>query len=485
MKNKSLKLVFGLMLLSVLFIIAGCGGGGGQKVAVQASPEEAVYKVFDSWRVSPENSPSIVVDAKGNFVRQATTDEITDGQSTSSTTDDPKPLEGEEATGTIIIRKLYAPSDQPLVFNIYWKNVVDTKAYVYCKEANDTLYLTFILEFDENKWWIEDVIVTDESNQKPIFIVKYQDLDGNNISAAGEKAGIFTGEIGQVIKISDLIIKLEGYEYVKSSPEQTTVTIEKNDNNLEIILYYKKISQTAVKYTVKYQDLEGNDITAAGEKAGSFTGKIGQVITITDLVIPLEGYEYSHSLPKNESVTIEDGNLEIILYYKKEGQKTVDYTVKYQDLDGNDITAAEDYSGTFPGVIGQEITINDLAIKLDGYEYVKSNQSAEKVTIAENDKIEIILYYKKITVNEYTISGLVKDSSGALLSGALIQVFNANNPNTLIATYETESNGSYTVKVPSEGKYLLVISGYGYTPQTITVNVPDTTSSSTRANIKL
>ncbi|MBP5469566.1 MAG: hypothetical protein J6Z11_10025, partial [Candidatus Riflebacteria bacterium] len=77
MKNKSLKLVFGLMLLSVLFIIAGCGGGGGgQKVATQSTPEETVLRTFETWRVSPETSPSIVVDESGKFIRQATAAEV-------------------------------------------------------------------------------------------------------------------------------------------------------------------------------------------------------------------------------------------------------------------------------------------------------------------------------------------------------------------------------------------------------------------------
>lgn len=480
MKNRIFKLIFSLTLLSVLFMIIGCGsGGGGQKIAVQASPEEAVYKVFDSWRVSPENSPSIVVDSRGNFVRQATADDestTTDGQQSGS---DPKPLEGEKASGTIIIRKLYAPSDQPLVFNIYWKNVVDTKAYVYCKEANDTLYLTFILEFDENKWWIEDVIVTDESNQKPMFIVKYQDLDGNNISAAGEKAGIFTGEIGQVIKISDLIIKLEGYEYVKSSPEQTTVTIEKNGNNLEIILYYRKISSpNKGKYIIQRINKNSNEVITTSSE---FEGNDGEPITVSSDYLTYKGYSFLENESVITNLKIKAGETIVIKLYFLALEETQKYTIKY--LDSNE-TPIPDYPAvTREGIIGDiEVNKGDI-LDIPGYKYL-ADKSETKGKLEKDKELVFKLYYEKI-INEYTISGLVKDSSGALLSGALIQVFNANNPNTLIATYETESNGSYTVKVPSEGKYLLVISGYGYTPQTITVNVPDTTSSSTRANIKL
>ena len=69
MNNRIFKLIFSLTLLSVLFMIVGCGGGGSQGVVVQESPEAAVMRITESWRASG-TSPSVVVDSNNKFVRQ-------------------------------------------------------------------------------------------------------------------------------------------------------------------------------------------------------------------------------------------------------------------------------------------------------------------------------------------------------------------------------------------------------------------------------
>ena len=80
MNNKALKYIYGLMLLSVV-VIVGCGSGGSQSVLTQESPESAVMRISDSWRVS-STSPSVVVDRNNRFIRQASAQE-TDSENTS------------------------------------------------------------------------------------------------------------------------------------------------------------------------------------------------------------------------------------------------------------------------------------------------------------------------------------------------------------------------------------------------------------------
>ena len=151
------------MLFSALFML-GCGsGGGGQKVAIQESPEQAVAQVFDSWRTSPESSPSIAVTQDGTFIRQAES--------------------GEQSSGIIKIRKLYAPNEEPIIFFIFNKEISGNTAIVYCKDSSGTLFLTFSLVYDEDHWWIDDIVVTDKGT----------DTGSDTSSETGSDTGSSTG----------------------------------------------------------------------------------------------------------------------------------------------------------------------------------------------------------------------------------------------------------------------------------------------------
>ena len=75
MNYRIFKQIFSLMFLSVLFMIVGCGSGG-QPVLQQETPDAAVMRISESWRVS-NSSPKVLVDNTNKFVRQARAEEIT------------------------------------------------------------------------------------------------------------------------------------------------------------------------------------------------------------------------------------------------------------------------------------------------------------------------------------------------------------------------------------------------------------------------
>ena len=540
MKNRIFKLIFSLTLLSVLFMIVGCGSGGSQKIAAQASPEEAVMKTFESWRVSPETSPSIVVDSEGNFLRQASSEEIA-----SSTT----PVEGEEAKGTIKIRKLYAPDEEPLVFTIYWKNKADTKASIYCKEEKGTLYLTFVLEFDENQWWIEDVIVSEKPAVEGVatYQIMHIKLDetGNQFDidlttgsgVIGEKVQITPNkyedyeeykdysdnvESGIIAEDNSLVLKqyykprmakytvsyknLKNNEKIQDSitleaqvgKEVTANKIEKigdyvlleseskltgkvlSDGSLELVLYYQKeeIVETTGKYTIKRINFD----TEIEISSNDFEGTIGDPITVPDEYKIQKGYTFLESESDITGKTIKaDETVVIVLYFKPEAEtKTKTYTIKYLDTEGNPITGYP--SEEKEGIVGYEVGFNEENIppEIDGYK-LKEEDSKLRGTLSEDEDLVLTLVYELLPV-EYTISGVVNDSNGNILSGATIQVFAASDPNTLITTVTTGKDGSYTITVSSTGKYLLVVSGKGYSAETVIVEVSGN-SPNLRANL--
>lgn len=151
MNKKVFKYIFGVMILSALMMV-GCGSKG-QSVIRQDSPEATVMRLSESWRTSG-NSPSIRVDSNNNFVRQATADD--DEQSTTSDT----------STSKITLTDFSGNSYDLLIVD---KEVDGNVASITTNFVYETGYLVIVfnLVFDDGKWWLEDVSVTDNNGSSP------------------------------------------------------------------------------------------------------------------------------------------------------------------------------------------------------------------------------------------------------------------------------------------------------------------------------
>ncbi|MBP5468094.1 MAG: carboxypeptidase regulatory-like domain-containing protein, partial [Candidatus Riflebacteria bacterium] len=312
--------------------------------------------------------------------------------------------------------------------------------------------------------------------QKTLYYsVKYQDLDGNTISAASQYEKKYPCKIGDEITIKNHVISLDGYEFVKSDPDQESVTIEKD--NLEIILHYQKKEVTPVISTGKYIIKRINyDTEIVISTSSEYEGDDGDTITVPNEFLSYEGYSFLESESEYTGLKIKAGETIVIELYFVALKETMTYTIEYYDTDNNSIRDADEVEDTIDAEI-ELSTENGNVPDIEGYKYL-ADKSTTTGKLEKGKELVLKLVYQK----EYTISGKVTDSNNTPLSGATIQLFAASDPKTLIDTVKTDNSGSYKFIVYETGDYLLVISGSGYSPQTVTVKVPTT---ATRANIKL
>ena len=70
--------------------------------------------------------------------------------------------------------------------------------------------------------------------------------------------------------------------------------------------------------------------------------------------------------------------------------------------------------------------------------------------------------------DEVNISGVVRDSSGAVLVDANISLLNAQS--AIISTTKTDAQGRFTISNVPEGSYVLVINSQGFTENRTVVN---------------
>lgn len=126
--KKAYRYFLSLLMLSALFL-TGCGSSGSQRVISPERPENVVFKTATNWRAS-NSSPSY-----GNV-------------------------------------KLYDLASNSYILTVSDVKVVDTEATVACYfnyVATDSGYLdlVFSLVFDEGKWWLDDVVITDHQGEGP------------------------------------------------------------------------------------------------------------------------------------------------------------------------------------------------------------------------------------------------------------------------------------------------------------------------------
>ncbi len=244
MNNKVFKYIFGLMILSALMMV-GCGSKE-QSVIRQDSPETAVIRLSESWRTSG-NSPAIRVDSNNNFVRQATADD--DEQTTTSDT----------STSKITLTDFSGNSYDLLIVD---KEVEGNVASITTNFVYETGYLVIVfnLIFDDGKWWIEDVSVTDNNGSSPTPIpttddynisgyIRYKDTNNKDVfvHAATVQAFLINEEDGSYEFAGSTITDKSGYykidlnktgegkymiEVAKEGMESQTIIIElKKDTN--------------------------------------------------------------------------------------------------------------------------------------------------------------------------------------------------------------------------------------------------------------
>ena len=384
MNNRIFKLIFSLTLLSVLFMIAGCGGGGGQSVLTQESPEAAVMRISNSWRTT-NSSPQVVVDSANRFVRQARADEEppTPGQQQE------EQGQGADTTGrTITLYDLASNTYELKVLSVV--KTSDINASVKCSflyGADGYLSIIFSMDFDESKWWITNVVITDEplGEGESIYYTYHIGLS----TGAEPKETVLnddtikSGRIGDEVSITPN--SYQSYEFIEGYKNNvSTGTITPADKPLVLKLYYQEV--VTAGYTVYHVKRDANGVDVATETEKLYAKVDSEVTYINPKVY--EGYEYLSSESSVTGKVAADGSLELFLFYQY-NEKT-SYSVKCIDVDTEN--ELSDYSYVVKSeTIGKRVKITPVDVT--GYYFVGKEEDLIKDVLADG-KLVITLYYK-------------------------------------------------------------------------------------------
>ncbi|MFS0981985.1 MucBP domain-containing protein [Enterococcus casseliflavus] len=213
----------------------------------------------------------------------------------------------------------------------------------------------------------EVVYVYERSDAAPVT-VKYEDTEGNQLSAPT----VLSGKIGLPYESEAKTIL--GW-YVSQTPTNANGTY--SETAQEVVYVYER--SDAAPVTVKYEDKEGNQLSAPTV----LSGKIGLPYTSEAKTIP--GWFVAQT-PSNATGTFSETAQEVVYVYERSDAAPV--TVKYEDTEGNQLSAPTVLSGK----IGLPYTSKAKAIP--GW-YVSQMPTNANGTYSENAQ-EVTYVYERI-----------------------------------------------------------------------------------------
>ncbi len=204
-------------------------------------------------------------------------------------------------------------------------------------------------------------------------------------------------EFETVIKSSDEVIEIDGYNY--DSVDKDTLVISTSENVINI--YYTK--RNDLSYTVKYLEKDTNKELHTSKVVNNV--EFETVIKTAEEVIDIDGYSYD-SADKDELI-ITTGTNEITIYYTK--LNGLSYTVNYLEKGTNKVIAPVKTQGN--QVFESVITSSSEVIEIDGYNYDSVDKDTITITTGEN---VINIYYVKRTDLSYKVNYLEKTTNKVL-----------------------------------------------------------------------
>ena len=261
-----------------------------------------------------------------------------------------------------------------------------------------------------------------------------------------------TGQtFGTVIKSSDKVIDIDGYNY--DSVDKDTLTIKTGDDNV-INIYYTK--RNDLSYKVNY--LEKGTNKAIHEQKVQDGMTFEAVVTSADEVIEIDGYNYD-SVDK-DTLTIKTGDDNVInIYYTK--RNDLSYTVNYY-WNGTTEKVAESKTvndQTF------EAEVTEHPVEAKGYTSVSNDSKTIKIGTGTN---EITFYYYKnveLEANSATLSYNGKAQSVSGFTGAPedadFSAITVSATGTDAETYPAEFAKGTVGTVDVTGKYIVTAANNG------------------------
>ena len=255
--------------------------------------------------------------------------------------------------------------------------------------------------------------------------IEYVDLEGNEIHASQT----ISGNVGDSFDASTDQYKLliDGYTLDGSQlPENSKGVFSETAQTVTYI--YTKNLIPAADVTIKYVDIEGNEI----HPSQTISGNVGESYDAStkNYQLVIEGYTLDESqLPENSKGVFSEIAQTVTYIYTKNPIPAADVTIEYVDIEGNEIHASQTISGN----VGEsyDASTEQYQLKIDGYTIDKSQlPENSKGVLSETAQTITYIYTKNpipvadITVkyvdtegkeihSSQTISGKVGDSYDA------------------------------------------------------------------------
>jgi uncharacterized surface anchored protein len=284
----------------------------------------------------------------------------------------------------------------------------------------------------------EVIYVYERSDAAPVT-VKYEDTEGNELAAPT----VMNGKVG--LPYTSEAKAINGW-YVSQTPTNANGTY--SETAQEVVYVYER--SDAAPVTVKYEDTEGNQLSAPTV----LNGKIGLPYESEVKTIP--GW-YVSQTPTNANGTYSETAQEVVYVYERSDAAPV--TVKYEDKEGNQLSAPTVLSGkiglpytseakTIPGWYvsqtptnangtysenAQEVTYvyerSDAALVIVRYEDMEGNQLAEPTILS--GKVGLSYESNAKEISGWRVSKTPKNAKGTFSDAVqeVIYVYSADKEN--------------------------------------------------------
>ena len=268
----------------------------------------------------------------------------------------------------------------------------------------------------------EVVYVYERSDAAPVT-VKYEDTEGNELAVPT----VMNGKVG--LPYTSEAKAINGW-YVPQMPENANGTY--SESAQEVIYVYER--SDAAPVTVKYEDTEGNELAAPTV----MNGKVG--LPYTSEAKAINGW-YVSQTPTNANGTYSETAQEVVYVYERSDAAPV--TVKYEDTEGNQLSA--------PTVLNGKIGLPyESEVKTIPGWYVSQTPTNANGTYSETAQ-EVVYVYERSDAAPVTVKYEDKEgnqlSVPTVLSGKIGLPYTSEAktiPGWYVSQTPTNANGTYS-----------------------------------------
>ena len=289
--------------------------------------------------------------------------------------------------------------------------VIDIDGYDYDSVDKDTLTIST----GEN---VINIYYTKRRNLS--YKVNYLEKETNKVlHNQKNKSGMI---FWTVIKSSDEVIDIDGYNY--DSVDKDTMTIGTGENVINI--YYTK--RTDLSYKVNYLEKGTNTVLHKQKTQDGITFE--SVVNTNDEIISIYGYNYDSA--DKDTLTIGIGENVINIYYMKKDTKVI---VHYYE-EGTTNKVSDDVE--IPGKVFDDYTTESASDVPSKYELVAEPEN-KNGTMTE-DEITVIYYYRKketkVIVHYYEENTTKKLSEDVTINGRVDDPYSTVSAEDIPIKYE-------------------------------------------------